>query len=214
MVRGPVKIFVASPGDVKAEREICRKLIKEWKDGKIFDIESFFWEDDALPGFGSYTQEVISKQSLQADRNGSEFDIVIVMVWSRLGTETKYFLSGTAEELIIALLNSYPSPTRVMLYCSDVPIKPSRIVPEQLAGVNSLRSCCKDAGGLLFPYESVKKFDRLEPISKLSEQDNEAGELDKAEEVLSVEFPADEYAALPLYPGKETLDEPASHIAA
>jgi hypothetical protein len=54
----------------------------------------------------------------------------------------------------------------------------------------------------------------LEPISKLSEQDNEAGELDKAEEVLSVEFPADEYAALPLYPGKETLDEPASHIAA
>jgi len=161
MVRGPVKIFVASPGDVKAEREICRKLIKEWKDGKIFDIESFFWEDDALPGFGSYTQEVISKQSLQADRNGSEFDIVIVMVWSRLGTETKYFLSGTAEELIIALLNSYPSPTRVMLYCSDVPIKPSRIVPEQLAGVNSLRSCCKDAGGLLFPYESVKKFDRL-----------------------------------------------------
>jgi hypothetical protein len=55
---------------------------------------------------------------------------------------------------------------------------------------------------------------RLEPISKLSEEDNEAGELDKAEEVLSVEFPTDEYAALPLYPGEETLDEPASHIAA
>jgi len=54
----------------------------------------------------------------------------------------------------------------------------------------------------------------VEPISKLSEQDNEAGELDKAEEVLSVKFPADEYAALPLYPGKETLDEPASHIGA
>ena len=54
----------------------------------------------------------------------------------------------------------------------------------------------------------------LEPISKLSEEDNEAGELDKAEEVLGVEFPADQYAALPLYPGEETLDEPASHIAA
>jgi hypothetical protein len=59
-----------------------------------------------------------------------------------------------------------------------------------------------------------QRQDIVEPISKLSEQDNEAGELDKAEEVLSVEFPADEYAALPLYPGKETLDEPASHIAA
>ena len=29
-----------------------------------------------------------------------------------------------------------------------------------------------------------------------------------------MEFPADEYAALPLYRGEETLDEPASHIAA
>ena len=53
----------------------------------------------------------------------------------------------------------------------------------------------------------------VEPISKLPEEDNETGELNKAEEVLGVEFPADEYAALPLYPGEETLDEPASHIA-
>jgi len=50
----------------------------------------------------------------------------------------------------------------------------------------------------------------LEPI--LSEQGNEAA--GQSQEVLSVEFPADEYAALPLRPGKETLDEPASHIAA
>jgi hypothetical protein len=54
----------------------------------------------------------------------------------------------------------------------------------------------------------------LEPISKLSEEDNEAGELDKAEEVLSVVLPADEDATLPLYPGKEPLDEPASRVTA
>jgi hypothetical protein len=29
-----------------------------------------------------------------------------------------------------------------------------------------------------------------------------------------VELPADEDATLPLYPGEEALDEPASHIAA
>jgi hypothetical protein len=66
------------------------------------------------------------------------------------------------------------------------------------------------------PGNALKRLGEVsvEPISKLSEEDNEASELDKAEEVLSVEFPADEYAALPLYPGEETLDEPASHIAA
>ena len=56
--------------------------------------------------------------------------------------------------------------------------------------------------------------ERLEPISKSSEEDNEAGELDKAEEVLSVVLPADEYATLPLYPGEEALDEPAPLVTA
>ena len=56
--------------------------------------------------------------------------------------------------------------------------------------------------------------DVVEPISKSSEEDNEAGELDKAEEVLSVVLPADEYATLPLYPGEEALDEPAPLVTA
>jgi len=55
---------------------------------------------------------------------------------------------------------------------------------------------------------------RLEPISKSLEEDNEAGELDKAEEVLGMVLPADEDATLPLYPSEETLDEPPSHITA
>jgi hypothetical protein len=46
----------------------------------------------------------------------------------------------------------------------------------------------------------------------LSEEDNEAGELDEAEEVLSVEFPADEYAALPLYPGEENARLPQQFL--
>ncbi|MGB6285259.1 MAG: toll/interleukin-1 receptor domain-containing protein, partial [Xanthobacteraceae bacterium] len=42
----------------------------------------------------------------------------------------------------------------------------------------------------------------LEPISKSSEEDKEAGELDKAEEVLGVILPADKDAALPLDPSE------------
>jgi hypothetical protein len=55
---------------------------------------------------------------------------------------------------------------------------------------------------------------RLEPISKLFEEDNEAGKLDKAKEIVGVVLPANEDPALPLNPGEETLDEPASHVAA
>src|SRR6266487_268619 len=54
----------------------------------------------------------------------------------------------------------------------------------------------------------------LEPISKSFEEDNEAGQLDKAEEIVGMVLPANEDPALPLNPGEETLDEPASHVAA
>ena len=72
---------------------------------------------------------------------------------------------------------------------------------------------------LLFPLISWEPLSTaykclLEPMSKSSEEDNEASELYEAEEVLGVVFPTDEDAALPLNPSKEALHEPASHIAA
>jgi hypothetical protein len=54
----------------------------------------------------------------------------------------------------------------------------------------------------------------VEPISKLFEEDNKAGKLDKAKEIVGVVLPANEDSALPLNPGEEALDEPASHVAA
>ena len=49
-----------------------------------------------------------------------------------------------------------------------------------------------------------------EPISKSLEEDDEASELDEAEEVLRVIFPAHKYAALPLDPGEEAFYQPPS----
>src|SRR5215475_15167694 len=54
----------------------------------------------------------------------------------------------------------------------------------------------------------------LEPISKSFEEGDEAGKLDKAEEIVGVVLPANEDPALPLNPSEEALDEPASHVAA
>src|SRR6476646_10424063 len=56
--------------------------------------------------------------------------------------------------------------------------------------------------------------DCVEPISKSFEEHNEAGKLDKAEEIVGVVLPTNEDPALPLKPGEEALDEPASHVAA
>jgi len=45
---------------------------------------------------------------------------------------------------------------------------------------------------------------KLEPISKLPEEDNEAGELNEAKEVLWMIFPSDEDPALPLIQAKKS----------
>src|SRR5215472_6617898 len=58
------------------------------------------------------------------------------------------------------------------------------------------------------------KMECVEPVSKLFEEDNEAGKLDKAEEIVGVVLPSNEDPALPLNPSEEALDEPASHLAA
>src|SRR5215471_4074845 len=48
----------------------------------------------------------------------------------------------------------------------------------------------------------------LEPISKSFEEDDEAGKLDKAEEIVGVVLPANEDPALPLDPGEEASERP------
>jgi hypothetical protein len=69
-----------------------------------------------------------------------------------------------------------------------------------------------ETGRSLIPSRFRIEF--LEPISKSFEEDNEAGKLDKAEEIVGVVLPTNEDPALPLNPGEEALDEPASHVAA
>jgi hypothetical protein len=87
-----------------------------------------------------------------------------------------------------------------------------------LAGIRSLSLNVLYRGqpGQHVLVPSITGFDPgcVEPISKLFEEDNEAGKLDKAKEIVGVVLPANEDPALPLNPGEETLDEPASHVAA
>ena len=64
------------------------------------------------------------------------------------------------------------------------------------------------------PKHLDETVNNLEPISKSFEEDNEAGKLDKAEEIVGVVLPTNEDPALPLNPGEEALDQPASHVAA
>lgn len=91
-----LRIFLASPGDVKPEREMIFALKDELdlvigKDKNIkFEIVN--WEKNSYPGKGDDAQSVINSQI------GDEYDIFLGIFWQRLGTPTSRHESGTVEE--------------------------------------------------------------------------------------------------------------------
>jgi hypothetical protein len=107
-----LRVFLASPGDVADERALVRRLLKDelpydpFLRGRItFDVVS--WDDPAAPTplpARLTPQEAV----IQFETRPSECDIVIVVLWSRLGTHLdltkfhkdngEFYLSGTEWE--------------------------------------------------------------------------------------------------------------------
>src|SRR3954468_10402985 len=85
-----LRVFLASPGDVADERALARRLLKDelpydpFLRGRVtFDVVS--WDDPVAPTplpARLTPQEAV----IQFETRPSECDIVIIVLWSRLGT--------------------------------------------------------------------------------------------------------------------------------
>jgi WD40 repeat protein len=78
-VKQRVRIFVSSPGDVKAAREVAaltvERLGQEY--ARFFAIEPYLWEYEAMVASGHFQDSI---------EPPSAFDVVVLILWSRLGT--------------------------------------------------------------------------------------------------------------------------------
>lgn len=91
-----VSIFLASPSDVSAERVIVTEIVSEWNSrysrhsGVAFQLLK--WETSITAGFGTDGQGVINSQI------NDEYDVLIALFWTKLGSNTPRAPSGTVEE--------------------------------------------------------------------------------------------------------------------
>jgi len=114
-------VFVASPGDVQAERErvpgIVEQVNKAVGPELGLHLQPWLWDMDAVPSAGE-PQEVINRELDQAD-------IVVVILWNRMGTPTGRAPSGTAEEFsrAFARWEQTQSSPRIMVYYCDRPAR-------------------------------------------------------------------------------------------
>jgi hypothetical protein len=94
-----LRVFVASPGDVKAEREKVREIIDRVNErvalAKGILLDPWLWEVDAIPEIGEAQQSI--------NKYLDEAAIVILILWNRMGMPTSQAASGTVEEYERAL---------------------------------------------------------------------------------------------------------------
>ncbi|PZV27228.1 MAG: hypothetical protein DCF12_05375 [Snowella sp.] len=89
------RIFIASPSDIRDEREIVRKQIARWNSLHAISYQMFLHPvdgEDSAPSLDERGQAIINKLV-------DDCDFLIGIFWTRLGTRTPEAESGTAEEI-------------------------------------------------------------------------------------------------------------------
>ena len=93
-----LRVFIASPGDVPAERDALSRVVDEVNvtTAPLVDcrLEAVRWETHSSPDAG-HPQQVINQQI-------GEYDVFIGVMWRRFGTPSGIANSGTEEEFRIA----------------------------------------------------------------------------------------------------------------
>jgi tetratricopeptide (TPR) repeat protein len=111
-----LKIFIASPGDVKFEREKAREEILSLRplaQKHGYDLEAVGWENYARPGMGR-PQELINCLV-------RECDLFVGILWRRFGLPTGEAESGTLEEFNLARERfAKERAPEIMLYFREV----------------------------------------------------------------------------------------------
>jgi ubiquinone/menaquinone biosynthesis C-methylase UbiE len=101
--RGPVqriRVFVSSPGDVRAERELLDGVVEEINrtigETGCFVLQLFKWERNVIPQIDQTPQGVIDNQM-------PDCDVYLGILRTRFGTPTGNYGSGTEQEFRAAL---------------------------------------------------------------------------------------------------------------
>lgn len=87
------------------------------------------WETDVYPSMSNEPQDIIKNQIVK------HADILIGVFWTRIGTPTKTYISGSVEEIEEHIQAQKPT----MLFFLEKPIAPERITKEQFDKLHKIK---------------------------------------------------------------------------
>jgi hypothetical protein len=157
-----LRVVVASPGDVQAERELLADVvIPELNHGIAADrgirLDVYRWETDAYPRFHAAGPQGAIDEVLQI----GECDLLVGIFWTRFGTPTGRIKSGTEHEIRQAIAaRSGKSRPEIMIYFNQAPYTPPS--PKEMKSWKSVldfqRKLSKE--GLWWAYVGAADFER------------------------------------------------------
>ncbi len=144
-------VMIASPGDVASERAIIREVLYEWNSvhskSRNIVLLPIGWETHSSPEMGSSPQSIINEQILD------KCDFLVGVFWTRIGTATDKYASGSVEEIEKHIELKKP----VMLYFSGQPVAMDTVNLDQVKELKTFKDSCKSRG-LYEEYDSHSDF--------------------------------------------------------
>lgn len=145
------KILVASPSDVKEERDALKDIVFKWNashsNANDVYLDLVMWETHVYPDQGSRPQEIINSKIV------NDADLLIGIFWTRLGTPTGNNASGTVEEIERIV----QSNKKALIYFSNKPISPDNIDYDQYSKVVNLKKRFQSTG-IIATYSDLSQF--------------------------------------------------------
>ena len=140
--------LLISPSDVNEERAAIVDVINHWNAqiGKNHDasVRLVMWETHAVPDVSAPAQEVLNRDIVD------ECDFGIAVFWTRLGSPTTTYDSGSMEE--IERLRQRGA--RVLVYMGSAPIPQERLKDDQYHRLSEFKKQLRNEG-LLGTYHDV-----------------------------------------------------------
>ena len=113
-------LLISCPGDVKEEVALIESAVDEFNELYAetlgITIKTRHWSKSSYAQSGGKPQDLLNEQFV------SKCDAAVAIFWTRFGSPTDEYGSGTEEEIEIML----QSGKQVFMYFSDKPVSPSK----------------------------------------------------------------------------------------
>lgn len=147
-------LLISCPGDIINEISIIEDAVSQFNtlfsDALGISVRIKHWRKNSYAQSGGKPQKLLNEQFV----NGC--DAAVAILWTRFGTPTDEYGSGTEEEVEIML----SSRKQVFMYFSDKPLSPSQMNEDGYKKIQAFRDKYKDRG-IYFTYSSDEEFKSL-----------------------------------------------------